>query len=137
MCRYVEDTALVLSALNGFDVDDVSSNDMCFEYIGQRSIDELVVGYDPSWFEGEDVLPTDKAALETMGALGVELKEITLPDLPITELVAPSYIASAGAFEELTLSGRDDQLRRQIDGAWPNVFRQARFFSAVDYVYAD
>ena len=34
-------------------------------------------------------------------------------------------------------SGRDDMLRRQIEDAWPNAFRQARFFSAVDYVQAD
>ena len=30
-------------------------------------------------------------------------------------------VESAAAFEELTLSGRDDLLRRQIDEAWPNV----------------
>jgi len=28
-------------------------------------------------------------------------------------------------------------LRRQIDNAWPNSFRQAHYFSAVDYVQAD
>lgn len=35
------------------------------------------------------------------------------------------------------MSGRDDLLRRQIQNAWPNNFRQARFYSAVDYVQAD
>jgi Asp-tRNA(Asn)/Glu-tRNA(Gln) amidotransferase A subunit family amidase len=28
-------------------------------------------------------------------------------------------------------------LRRQIDNAWPNAFRQARYFSAVDYLQAE
>lgn len=137
MCRYVEDTALVLGALNGFDVDDASSIDMGFDYDGRRSIDGLIVGYDPRWFEGEDVLPTDKAALEAIRNLDVVMKEVTLPELPITEIMAPLYVESAAAFEELTLSNADDHLRRQIDDAWPNVFRQSHYFSAVDYVQAD
>ena len=44
---------------------------------------------------------------------------------------------AAAAFEELTLSDRDDGLRRQIENAWPNSFRFSRFFSAVDYVQCD
>ncbi len=137
MCRYVEDTALVLSALNGFDENDASSIAIGFAYDGRRSVDDLVIGYDPSWFEGEDVRSTDRAALEAIANIGATMKEITLPDLPVDEIMAPLGVESAAAFEELTLSGRDDLLRRQIDDAWPNSFRQARYFSAVDYVQAD
>ena len=137
MCRYVEDTALVLAALNGFDENDASSIDMGFAYDGRRSVSDLTIGYDPSWFEGEDVRSTDKAALKAIANIGATLKEITLPDMPVDEIMAPINIESAAAFEELTLSGRDDLLRRQIDNAWPNSFRQSRYFSAVDYVQAD
>lgn len=137
MCRYVEDTALVLGAINGFDVDDSSSIDMGFSYDGRQSISGLTVGYDPGWFAGEDVRTTDHAALEAIARIGVTLKEIELPDLPVDEIMAPLNAESAAAFEALTLSGRDDELRRQIDNAWPNSFRQARYFSAVDYVQAD
>jgi Asp-tRNA(Asn)/Glu-tRNA(Gln) amidotransferase A subunit family amidase len=137
MCRYAEDNALVLSVLNGFDVDDASSIDMGFSYDGRQAISDLTVGYDPSWFEGEDVRSTDKTALEALARLNVTLKEITLPDLPVDEIMAPLGAESAAAFEELTLSGRDDLLRRQIKNAWPNSFREARFYSAVDYVQAD
>ncbi len=137
MCRYAEDNALVLSVLNRFDANDASSIDMGFTYDGRQLISELTVGYDPSWFEGEDVRATDNAALEAIGNIGVTLREVTLPDLPVTEIMAPLGVESAAAFEELTLSGRDDLLRRQIDNAWPNGFRQARYFSAVDYVQAD
>ena len=49
----------------------------------------------------------------------------------------PLNAESAAAFEELTLSGRDELLRRQIKNAWPNSFRESRFYSAVDYVQAD
>ena len=137
MCRYAEDTALVLSVLNGFDVDDASSIDMGFRYDGRQAISDLTVGYDPSWFEGEDVRSTDRTALEAISRLNVTLKEITLPDLPVDEIVMPLNAESAAAFEELTLSGRDDLMRRQIKNAWPNNFRESRFYSAVDYVQAD
>lgn len=137
MCRYAEDNALVLSAINGFDVEDPSSVDMGFGYDGRGSISGLTVGYDPRWFESEDVRATDKAALEALSGLDVTLEEVALPDLPIEEIIVPLSVESAAAFEELTMSGRDDLLRRQIQNAWPNNFRQARFYSAVDYVQAD
>ena len=137
MCRYAEDTALVLSALNGFDDDDASSIAMGFAYDGRRSINDLVIGYDPAWFDGEDVRSTDLAALEAITNIGATVKEIKLPDMPVDEIMAPLGVEAAAAFEELTLSGRDDLLRRQIDRAWPNSFRQSRYFSAVDYVQAD
>jgi Asp-tRNA(Asn)/Glu-tRNA(Gln) amidotransferase A subunit family amidase len=137
MCRYAEDNALVLLVLNGFDVDDASSLDMGFSYDGRQAISDLTVGYDPGWFEGEEVRAADKTALEALSRLNLTLKEITLPDLPVEAIMATLSVESAAAFEELTLSGRDDLLRRQIKNAWPNVLRQARFFSAVDYVQVD
>jgi len=137
LCRNIEDTALVLSALNGFDAADASSIDMGFSYDGRAPVSGLTVGYDPSWFEGEDVHATDRAALEALTKLNVTLREITLPDMPVEEIVVPLNAESAAAFDELTLSGRDDLLRRQIKNAWPNNFRESRFYSAVDYVQAD
>jgi len=137
MCRFAEDNALVLAALNGFDSDDASSIDMGFAYDGRKSIAEMTIGYDPSWFEGEDVRATDHAALAGIRNIGATVIEVSLPDLPVSEIMAPLGAESAAAFEELTLSDQDDTLRRQIDNAWPNSFRQARYFSAVDYVQAD
>jgi Asp-tRNA(Asn)/Glu-tRNA(Gln) amidotransferase A subunit family amidase len=137
MCRYAEDNALVLGALNGFDVADASSIDMGFSYDGRRPVSDLTVGYDPAWFDGEDIRATDRTALEALTSLNLTVREISLPDLPVDEIMAPLNAESAAAFEELTLSGRDDLLRRQINNAWPNSFRESRFYSAVDYVQAD
>ncbi|MDH3990121.1 MAG: amidase, partial [Gammaproteobacteria bacterium] len=137
MCRFTEDTAIVLSVLNGFDEFDSGSVDMGFAYDGRQSVSDLSIGYDPSWFEGEDVNDTDKAALEALKRLGATVQQIKLPDMPVNEIMPALGVESAAAFEELTLSGRDDLLRRQINNAWPNSFRQARYFSAVDYVQAD
>ena len=47
------------------------------------------------------------------------------------------FSEAAAAFEELTLSGGLDTLKVQVPDAWPNLFRQARFLSAVDFVQAD
>src|SRR6202042_1755629 len=38
---------------------------------------------------------------------------------------------------ELTLNGGMAQLKAQVPDAWPNIFREARFLSAVDFVQAD
>ncbi len=53
---------------------------------------------------------------------------------------ALSFILSAeaaAAFDELTRSGKDDLMVRQIKNAWPNVFRQSRFIPAVEYINAN
>lgn len=44
---------------------------------------------------------------------------------------------AAAAFEELTLSGRDDLLAWQEKEAWPNELRTVRLLSAVDFIQAD
>ena len=137
MCRFTEDTAMVLSALNGYDEFDSGSIDKGFAYDGRQSVSDLTIAYDPSWFEGENVQDVDLVALEKVRSLGATIIEISLPELPVAEIMAALGVESAAAFEELTLSGRDDLLRRQIDNAWPNSFRQARYYSAVDYVQGD
>ena len=137
MCRNTEDNALVLAAINGYDSNDASSIDMGFEYDGRQSLDGMVIGYDPRWFEGEEVRATDISTLDAMRNLGAQVVEVSLPDLPVPDISVTLGVEAAAAFEELTLSGRDDLLRRQINNAWPNVFRQSRYYSAVDYLQED
>jgi Asp-tRNA(Asn)/Glu-tRNA(Gln) amidotransferase A subunit family amidase len=136
ICRSVADTALVLAALNGPDMADRSSIDAPFQFDDGEPIAGLRVGYLPEAF-GEGATPVDHAALEAMRGLGVEVVEISLPDLPYGSLMNILYAEAAAAFEELTLGGADDALTRQDDGAWPNTFRKARFLSAVDHVQLD
>ncbi len=137
MCRYAEDNAIVLSALNGYDAFDTGSIDMGFAYDGRQPVSELTIGFDPAWFAGEDVNAVDRNALEAVRSLGADVQEISLPDLPVSQISAALDVEPAAAFEELTLSGRDDLMRRQIDNAWPNAFRQSRYQSAVDYLQAE
>ncbi|HEY1940882.1 MAG TPA: amidase [Roseiarcus sp.] len=136
ICRSVEDTAIVLSAINGFDPADRGSIDAPFDYDAEAAISGLRLGYLPAAF-GEGATDVDRAALEAARRLGVEIVEVSLPDLPYGSLMNILSAEAAAAFEDLTLSNRDDELKRQDEGAWPNAFRIARFLSAVDHVQLD
>jgi Asp-tRNA(Asn)/Glu-tRNA(Gln) amidotransferase A subunit family amidase len=136
VCRTVDDTALVLDAVNGGDAADRGSIDASFHYDAATPIGGLRVGYLAEAF-GEGATDVDRAALEAMRALGVEVVEIALPDLPYGSLMNVVYAEAAAAFEALTLTDADDSLTWQEDGAWPNTFRKARFLSAVDHVQLD
>ena len=136
ICRTVEDTALVLHAIKGADPCDPSSIDMPLEFDGSHSVKGLRVGYSPKWFEGKSATDLDRAALEAMRRTGVKLVEIELPDLPYGTLLTILFVEAAAAFEELTLSNRDDELVWQEARAWPNSFRTSRFTPAVEYVQA-
>src|SRR5216684_7993285 len=63
--------------------------------------------------------------------------EVALPDWPYNSLNLILFAEGAAAFEELTLTHGIDQLKVQMPDAWPNLFRQSRFLSAVDFVQAD
>jgi Asp-tRNA(Asn)/Glu-tRNA(Gln) amidotransferase A subunit family amidase len=79
----------------------------------------------------------DRAALETVMKIGMKPVEVSLPDWPYGSLQLILFAEGAAAFEELTLSHGLDELKMQTYDAWPNLFRQARFLSAVDFVQAD
>ena len=79
----------------------------------------------------------DRAALDLVKKLGMSAREVTLPDWPFGSLQHVLFSEAAAAFEELTLSNGVDQMKAQMPDAWPNLFRGARFLSAVDFVQAD
>ena len=138
ICRYVEDAGMVLAAINGGDVRDPGSIDMPFNHDARETLDGLRVGFLPAVYEAkEDVTDLDRSVLEQVRGLGFELAEVTLPDLPYGSLIDTLFAEAAATFEELTLTGDDDKLTRQDEGAWPNAFRMARFLSAVDHVQLD
>ena len=85
----------------------------------------------------EAATAVDRAALDTLVAQGLQRVDLTWPDLPQASLMPVLFSEAAAAFEELTLSGADDQLKVQVPDAWPNLFRMSRFLSAVDYVQGD
>ena len=75
--------------------------------------------------------------METMKQLKMELKEVTLPDWPYGSLMPILFAEGAASFEVLALNNELGSLKVQVKDAWPNLFRQARFLSAIDFVQAD
>lgn len=144
ICRSVEDCALVLAAIQGPDGKDATVVDMPFAWDPRRDVRQLRIGYAKSLFEEkpaegqEEWHALDLAALEALRKLGIELRPIELPrELPISALRVILGAESAAAFDELTRSGKDDQMVRQVENAWPNSFRQGQTIPAVAYIQAN
>ncbi|MFN0024537.1 MAG: amidase [Parvularculaceae bacterium] len=135
LCRSVEDTAIVLAGINGYDADDPATARIGFTYDGKADFKAMTVGYVPQWFEqGDDA---DRAALAALKGLGCTVKEFAWPEFDFGPLAQIVTVEAAAAFSDLTFSNRDDELSWQDDEAWPNGWRQARFFPAADYVQID
>ena len=78
----------------------------------------------------------DRAALELLKKMGVTLIPVKMPDLPWSAMTAVLEAEGAASFDALTRSGADAKLNGQTKSDWPNTFRVARMYSAVDYVQA-
>ena len=137
MTRTVEDAMLVLQAISGHDASDFSSVPSKLDFNVSEPVKGLKVGYVPAWLQGDSATDVDRAALETLRAQGLIPTPITLPDWPYESLNLILFAEAAASFEELTLSGQANTLKMQVPAAWPNLFREARFLSAVDLVQAE
>lgn len=137
MARSVEDTMLVLQAISGADAGDAASIDAALPFDASQAVKGLRLGYFPAWMKEAPATDVDRHALEVAKQLGMMPVEVSLPDWPYGNLNTILFAEAAAAFEELTLTNADDQLRMQVPDAWPNTFRQSRFLSAVDFVQAD
>jgi Asp-tRNA(Asn)/Glu-tRNA(Gln) amidotransferase A subunit family amidase len=137
MTRGVEDALLVLQAIFGPDAGDTASVPSHLDFDADANTKGLRLGYFPAWMNERPSTEVDRAALETAKKIGFNLVEVSLPDWPYDSLNLILFAEAAAAFEDLTLSGGLRELRAQVPDAWPNLFRQARFLSAVDFVQAD
>ncbi|MFL6443437.1 MAG: amidase [Candidatus Sulfotelmatobacter sp.] len=137
MTRGVEDALLVLHAISGPDPGDLASVPSHLDFDAHASVKGLRVGYFPAWMKDPPATEVDRAALDTIKKLGMVPVEVAIPNWPYDSLNLILFAEGAAAFEELTLSGGLSELKVQVPDAWPNLFRQARFLSAVDFVQAD
>ena len=155
ICRSVEDCALVMSAIYGPDGHDRSVKDAAFNWDAEFDWKTLRVGYLNSEFDtptlAADATEAQKkgfarqvydakygqAAVAALKKMGVTLVPVAMPKGYHFGDITPVLGAeAAAAFDDLTLSGRDKLLTGQKPGDWPNQFRIARLYSAVDYVQA-
>jgi Asp-tRNA(Asn)/Glu-tRNA(Gln) amidotransferase A subunit family amidase len=77
------------------------------------------------------------AALDKLRSMGVSLIPVELPKLPYDAMVPLLTAEAAAAFDDLTMSGRDSLLTEQGIEDWPNDFRIARLYPAVEYIQAN
>jgi len=137
MTRSVEDAMLVLQAITGPDAGDVASVPSHLDFDAGASVAGLRVGYFPAWMQQNPATAVDRAAVDVVKKVGMVPVEVSIPDWPYDSLNLILFAEGAAAFEELTLRGGLRELKAQVPDAWPNIFRQARFLSAVDFVQAD
>jgi Asp-tRNA(Asn)/Glu-tRNA(Gln) amidotransferase A subunit family amidase len=154
ICRTVEDCALVLSAIYGPDGHDLSVQNAAFNWDANFNWKTLRVGYLKSSFDlprlQEGASNAQKKnnerrtydakygtnALDALQKMGVKLIPLEMPDFPFGAIVPVLEAEAAAAFDDLTRSGQDKLLTGQMPFDWPNQFRVARFYSAVDYIQA-
>ena len=137
MARGVEDTMLVLNAISGPDAGDLASVPSTLNFNAGADVSGLRVGYFPKWMNESPATDVDRTALDTVKKVGMKPVAVSLPDWPYDSLDIILFAEGAAAFEELTLAHKVDELKVQVPDAWPNVFRQSRFLSAVDLLQAD
>ncbi len=142
LARSAEDCALVFRAIQGEDPRDVATllrprAAADFRCAFDTDVKKLRVGYLKADFESPyPSQGTDKATLDVLRKLGVELVPLDLHNLPAGELTFLLSAEGAAAFDDLTRSGRDALMVNQGRNAWPTTFRAARFVPAVEYLQA-
>jgi Asp-tRNA(Asn)/Glu-tRNA(Gln) amidotransferase A subunit family amidase len=137
MCRSAEDCALVLNAIQGADNLDLAAVDVPFNWDAALDVRKLRVAYLKAAFENTRQTPqveaNDRAALDKIRSLGIELAEFKLPENPKLD---PSAILNAEGIVALhdPVDTHPDQLARPDRIVGQNAYR---LYPAPDYVNAN
>ncbi|MCR4397272.1 MAG: amidase [Candidatus Saccharicenans sp.] len=138
IARSVEDLALIFKYLVGPDGKDQTVFDLPFTYNSREDLKKIRIGYLKEAFDRvRNNREKYLAVIETLKGLGLEPVEIKLPRLNSDLISFILNVEAAAAFDELTRKNLDELMVRQGRNAWPNVFRQARFIPAVEYIQAN
>jgi len=138
ICRTVEDCALVFHAIEGPDGYDQTLYNLPFNYDPDIDLKNLRIGFLKNDFDSvKENKANDDSSLAVLQSLGARLTPIRLPEFPTNDLSIILSAEAGAAFDDLTRSGKDDLLVRQIKDAWPNAFRLSRFIPAVEYIQAN
>jgi Asp-tRNA(Asn)/Glu-tRNA(Gln) amidotransferase A subunit family amidase len=134
------DCAIVFDAIRGLDPADKTLIDAGFAWPGEVDLGTLKIGYFQPAFDGDyGVSRFDRQTLRVLRKMGAKLIPVDLetPDIPTQALSLILEAEAAAAFDELTRSDRDSLMVRQHRYAWPNLFRTARYITAVEYIQAN
>ena len=127
ICRSVEDCALVLGAIHGYDGRDWTAVSRPFAWPCTKELSQLKVGY----FENGKPLE-ERREIGVLKMIGVQLVPIELPQQPPAgPLTLILNTEAAAAFDPLTRDGVRDGI-----GNWGTTFRQGQFVPAIEYLRA-
>jgi Asp-tRNA(Asn)/Glu-tRNA(Gln) amidotransferase A subunit family amidase len=140
ICRNAKDCAIVFDAIRGPDPEDKTLIEAGFTYPEKVDLSKMRVGYlDGGFDRKDDEAKYDRQTLRVLRKMGanpipVKLSDEKIPDYALAIILEAE---AAAAFDELTRSNRDTLLVQQQRDAWPNIFRTARFITAVEYIQAN
>lgn len=141
ICRSAEDAAIVFAHIHGTDGKDASAVNMPFNYKANTDIKKLNIGYAKNYFDRiTDTSRNEWKVLKAFTEAGVNVTPVVFPDSGVYNFNIVGIIIgseAAAAFDEFTRKNIDDEMTWQNRGDWPNYFRTARFYSAVDYINAN
>jgi Asp-tRNA(Asn)/Glu-tRNA(Gln) amidotransferase A subunit family amidase len=138
ICRNAEDCAIVFNAICGVDGKDQSMIDLPFNYSPEVNLAGIKIGYFKSDFDKDTLNKQfNDDAIEKLKNMGAVLVPLQLPDLPVNDMALLLMCEAAAAFDELTLTNRDDEMVQQKTDRWPNFFRAAHFIPATEYIRAN
>ncbi len=141
ICRNAEDAAVVFAHIHGTDEKDGSAVDMPFNYKSNVDIKKLKIAYTKNYFDRiTDTARNEWKVLKAFKDMGVELTPVVFPDSGVYNFNIVGIVIgaeTAAAFDEFTRKNIDDEMTWQGRNDWPNYFRTARFYSAVDYINAN
>ncbi|MCK4750874.1 MAG: hypothetical protein KAT15_27640, partial [Bacteroidales bacterium] len=140
ICRSSADCAIVFDAIRGTDPNDKTLINAGFTYPTNIDLSDLKIGYFESAFDKDyGTSKLDRQTLRVLRKLGAQLIPVELDneEIPVYSISFILEAEAAAAFDNLTRSDRDTLLVRQHRYAWPNIFRTARYITAVEYIQAN
>ena len=128
IARSVEDCAVILGAIHGFDGLDPTAVDRPFDWPPRSDLRTIKVGYIET-----NTAVSDRSELHVLGDLGVKLVPIKLPSkYPADALRIILDSEATTVFDDFARQGVTEDLYD-----WPGTFRQMQFVPAVEYLRAN
>jgi Asp-tRNA(Asn)/Glu-tRNA(Gln) amidotransferase A subunit family amidase len=141
ICRTAEDAATVFNFIYGTDGNDLSAVNRSFNLSKISGVKNLKIAFAKNHFERLDSTSSQEwGVIRALREQGIGVSPMILPDTDIYKFDLIGMVIgaeAAGAFDEFTRIGMDDQMTRQTRFDWPNYFRTSRMIPAVEYVNAN
>lgn len=141
ICRTAEDASTVFNFIHGTDGNDLSAVNRSFNLSKISGVKNLKIGFAKNHFERLDSTSSQEwGVIRAFREQGIDIQPMILPDTDIYKFDLIGMVIgaeAAGAFDEFTRIGLDDQMTRQTRFDWPNYFRTSRMIPAVEYVNAN